>query len=220
MKWISQTHFIESLTHPGLPWTFLVIKRKAPHLRNPFSHPASQAWPQIHQWQRLFSRSLISTILPLFLPQLHNIQYIFRKYLWSKGMSPKKPELKEAKEDYPISSIWLCSISFLNTEETEKIRRGRVMEMEDANSECYLWSKKSLWLSYWLFSKDQTAPNFQRKPLERNFFRRNHYVNFLNEIKASVHLVMSYSIPLHPWRSSLYAIYGLWSTKYLSQFLS
>lgn len=83
-------------------------------------------------------------------------------------------------------------------------RQGRgVMEVVDANSECYLWSRNSLLLSYWLFSKGQTAPNFQRKPLERNFFRRNYYVNFPNEIKASDHPMMSCSIFLHPWRSSL-----------------
>lgn len=77
------------------------------------------------------------------------------------------------------------------------------MEMEGANSECYLWPSKSLWLSCWLFSKGQTAPNFQRKALEINFFRRNYYVNFSEEIKASVHPVMPYSISLHCWGSSL-----------------
>lgn len=43
------------------------------------------------------------------------------------------------------------------------------MEMEGANSEYCLWSRKSLWLNYWIFSRGQTAPKFQRKPLERNF---------------------------------------------------
>lgn len=76
------------------------------------------------------------------------------------------------------------------------------MEIEDTNPDGYLWSRKSLSLSYWLFSKSQTAPNFQRKSLERNFFRRNHCVSFSDEIKASVHPVMSRSISLHPWRSS------------------
>lgn len=41
-------------------------------------------------------------------------------------------------EDHPISSIWLCSFNVLHTGGIEMIGRGRVMEMEDTNSEYYL----------------------------------------------------------------------------------
>lgn len=118
-------------------------------------------------------------------------------------MSPTKPELKAVKENHPISGICHFSTSVLITEGTGKVRGGRVIGMEDADLERYLWPRNSLWLSYWLFSKGQTAPNFQRKPLEKNFCRRDHYVNFPKEIKARVRPVMSCSISLHAWRSSL-----------------
>lgn len=75
VKWISQIHFIEWLTHPSLPWTLLVIKLKVSQLGNPLNHlPLEQ--DHISQWQGLFYMSSLSTILPLLLSH-HNIQYKF-----------------------------------------------------------------------------------------------------------------------------------------------
>lgn len=163
VKWISHIHFLEWLTHPSLSWTLLVIKLKVSQLGDLLNHLPLEQDHIFLNGRDCFTCLLYPPSCPFSSPiTIANIN--FSKYLQSKGMSPKKPELKAARENHPIYSIWICSIHVLNTKGSEKVRRRRVMEMEGANSKCYLWPRKSLWLSCWLFSRGKQLQISRGRP--------------------------------------------------------
>lgn len=127
----------------------------------------------------------------------------FTKYLQSKGMAPRNQSSKQQRRSPNFLVFGFILLTSWILEGLSETRRGRVRKMEGANLGCYLWSREKLWLSYG-FSPRVKQLQISRGSPWKELSRRNHQVSFLNEIKASVHLVISCSISLHPWRSSLW----------------